>query len=37
MGSGTTGVAAIKTKRRCIGFEMNPLYIQIAENRFNNV
>jgi site-specific DNA-methyltransferase (adenine-specific) len=37
MGSGTTGVAAMKTGRRSIGFEMNPEYIQIAEARFNEV
>lgn len=35
MGSGTTGVAAIKTGRKAIGFEMNPDYIEIAKNRFH--
>ena len=33
MGSGTTGVVAIKNLRKYIGCEINPEYIQIAEKR----
>jgi len=32
-GSGTTGVVANKLKRNCIGIELNPEYIKIAEDR----
>lgn len=35
MGSGTTGVAAIKTGRRFVGFELDPGYFEIAKNRIN--
>jgi DNA modification methylase len=33
MGSGTTGVACLKTKRRFIGIEINPAYYAIAVMR----
>jgi DNA modification methylase len=33
MGSGTTGVAAIKTKRNFIGIEISPQYFEIAKQR----
>jgi len=32
-GSGTTGVAALKLKRRFIGIEQNNEYLDIAKNR----
>ncbi len=34
MGSGTTGVAAIRTERQCIGIERDQSYIDIAVGRF---
>jgi tRNA G46 methylase TrmB len=33
MGSGTTGVAAVLTKRNFIGIEMNSDYVAIAKER----
>ncbi len=33
MGSGTTGVACMKTKRNFIGIELDPEYFKIAEAR----
>ena len=33
MGSGTTAIVAKKFDRNYIGFELNPKYCQIAENR----
>lgn len=33
MGSGTTGVAALRTGRKFIGIELNPQYVTIAERR----
>lgn len=36
MGSGTTGVAAMRTGRRFIGIELDPDYFQIAETRIKN-
>lgn len=33
MGSGTTAVVALKQKKNYIGFELNPEYIKIAEER----
>ena len=33
MGSGTTGVACINTKRNFIGIEMDDKYFEIAEKR----
>jgi tRNA/tmRNA/rRNA uracil-C5-methylase (TrmA/RlmC/RlmD family) len=32
-GSGTTGVACIQTGRRFLGFEINPEYVAIANDR----
>ena len=37
MGSGTTGVACVETKRNYIGFEVNLDYIELSEKRINNV
>jgi len=36
MGSGTTGVAALKNNRKFIGFENNKEYFDIAYHRLNN-
>lgn len=36
-GSGTTGVVAQRTGRRCIGIELNPTYIDIARRRLGLV
>lgn len=33
IGSGTTGIVALKLKRRFVGIELNPSYLQIAEER----
>jgi site-specific DNA-methyltransferase (adenine-specific) len=33
MGSGTTGIAAVNTKRRFIGIELDPEYFAVAEKR----
>ena len=33
MGSGTTGIACVKTGREFIGIEINPEYIEIAKRR----
>ena len=33
MGSGTTGLSALKQNKRFIGIELNPEYIKIAEAR----
>ena len=35
MGSGSTGVACINTKRDFIGIELNEEYFKIAEKRIN--
>jgi site-specific DNA-methyltransferase (adenine-specific) len=32
-GSGTTAVVALENKRNFVGTELNPEYIQLAENR----
>ena len=37
MGSGTTAVACINTKRNYIGFELDEKYYQVATNRINNI
>lgn len=37
MGAGTTGMVAKRNNRNYIGIELNPNYIQIANNRINNV
>lgn len=34
-GSGTTGLAALRTRRRSIGIELNPEYVDITERRLN--
>lgn len=36
MGSGTTAIAAIRAKRKYIGFEISPNYCKIAEERIKN-
>jgi len=33
MGSGTTAVAAVRNDRRYVGFEMDPAYVALAEER----
>lgn len=33
MGSGTTGIACIRTGRKFIGIEISPEYFEIAKNR----
>jgi len=33
MGSGTTAIAAIRSNRKVVGFEINPEYAAIAANR----
>jgi DNA modification methylase len=35
IGSGTTGLVALKTDRRFVGIELNPAYLRIAEHRLN--
>lgn len=35
IGSGTTGLVALNLDRRFVGIELNPSYLQIAENRLN--
>jgi site-specific DNA-methyltransferase (cytosine-N4-specific) len=35
IGSGTTGAVALKLNRRFVGIELNPAYLQIAEERLN--
>jgi hypothetical protein len=35
VGSGTTGLVALKLNRRFVGIELNPSYLQIAESRLN--
>lgn len=37
IGSGTTAVVALKEGRRCVGIELNPEYIGIAERRIKKV
>ncbi len=37
IGSGTTAVAAVRTNRNFIGFELEPDYVQIANQRLENV
>lgn len=36
-GSGTTGVAAIKHNRKFLGIELNPNYINLAEERLSSI
>jgi DNA modification methylase len=35
IGSGTTALAALKAERKYVGFETNPEYIQLAQERIN--
>jgi site-specific DNA-methyltransferase (adenine-specific) len=35
IGSGTTGLVALKMRRRFVGVELNPEYVKIAERRLN--
>jgi site-specific DNA-methyltransferase (adenine-specific) len=35
IGSGTTGLVALKMQRRFVGVELNPAYLKIAEKRLN--
>jgi DNA modification methylase len=35
IGSGTSGLVALKLDRRFVGIELNPSYLQIAERRLN--
>ena len=35
MGSGTTGLVALKNNRKYVGIELNPEYIKIAEKRLS--
>lgn len=37
MGSGTTAIKALELNRNYIGIELNPEYIEIAENRIKNI
>lgn len=37
MGSGSTGVAAIKSNRNFIGVELNPEYFKMASERLEEV
>jgi site-specific DNA-methyltransferase (adenine-specific) len=37
MGSGTTGVVAKMLKRKFIGIEMSPEYVELAKKRIENV
>ena len=37
MGSGTTALACKKSQRRYIGFEINPLYVNLAESRLADI
>jgi DNA modification methylase len=34
-GSGTTGKVALELGRKCIGIELNPEYVKLAEERTN--
>ncbi|MEJ5301173.1 MAG: site-specific DNA-methyltransferase [Thermodesulforhabdaceae bacterium] len=37
MGSGQTAIAAVKTKRRYVGYEINEDYVKLAEKRINGL
>ena len=37
MGSGSTGVACVNTKRNFIGVEQEEKYFEIAKERINNI
>lgn len=36
MGSGSTGIACLKSRRRFVGVEKDPLYVKIFEDRIKN-
>jgi site-specific DNA-methyltransferase (cytosine-N4-specific) len=35
LGSGTTGIVALQMRRRFVGIELNPQYVEIAKHRLN--
>ena len=35
LGSGSTAVAAVRTKRRYVGYDLDPEYVAIAEGRID--
>ncbi|MEC1961252.1 site-specific DNA-methyltransferase, partial [Bacillus subtilis] len=37
MGSGTTAVASLQNKRKYIGFELNPEFIEVANKRLKDL
>jgi site-specific DNA-methyltransferase (adenine-specific) len=37
IGAGTTGQVALNLKRRFVGIELNPAYLDIAERRVNGL
>ena len=37
MGSGQTGLAAIKTKRHYVGYDINEEYVKLAERRIRRL
>ena len=37
MGSGTTGMAALKSNRKFIGFEINSEYVALANHRIDDL
>jgi DNA modification methylase len=37
LGSGTTGEVAMKMRRRFLGIELNPEYVEIARQRLSDV
>lgn len=37
MGSGSTGVAALNTKRKFIGMELSEKYFETGKNRIQNI
>ena len=37
IGSGTTAIAALKTRRNYIGYDNNPEYLEVAEKRIKKL
>jgi DNA modification methylase len=37
MGSGTTGISALRNRRKFIGIDISPEYVQIAEERLREL
>jgi len=37
LGSGSTLIAAQRTNRRCFGIELDPLYVDVIANRYQDV